>query len=388
MFKSILLGLTRLTHFLVNLSLSEREAPKATRNSSKEISDPDKTELESLNQEFAKTELNEFDTVIHQANFPEVWSFKKNEAPVSTDRHLTSLIGANRPDSFPEIPKSIIHQDIDIDHHGQSLTEPENDIGLEQELKSNNQESLETTPDSTSVNHDEEYDNYLTPQSISSDRDISPGGDLNFQPQKMVQYPRRNSAVKVMKMHGMRSMKKGVKVPIGQQVDDRQRPILSRSKVKEGIVPPSSAKIKKNNKLSVDPTRVKQLEANIKIGHEQSERKKLFSHTEPQKTTLENFHEQVYKREVPQTEQPVIAPKNKSTKSAFDKTAHGQLEDQDLEDLPPPKIGREQHHQPAVDILLLSEPVNQNLADFARDRYIDYDEVLVSRIKGDQKQKK
>ena len=34
-----------------------------------------------------------------------------------------------------------------------------------------------------------------------------------------------------------------------------------------------------------------------------------------------------------------------------------------------------------IDISILGEPVNQDLADFAKDRYIDFDKVRIKNIK-------
>ena len=170
----------------------------------------------------------------------------------------------------------------------------------------------------------------------------------------------RPSSVKSVKVHGLDAMKSGVRIPIAtaEHSMSRSRPLLSRSRVREGTLDPRETPQRRSVELPQSMTHRDRVSA-----QEQSRSELTSSGEEPSALmTLSDptawgggagLHAHL--------DSSNSSPKRRSSKGRRPKSRHGRDTREDLK-------------------VLNSEP-NQNLADFARDRYIDYDEVLTAHIK-------
>ena len=170
----------------------------------------------------------------------------------------------------------------------------------------------------------------------------------------------RPSSVKSVKVHGLDAMESGVRVPVvtAEHSMSRSRPLLSRSRVREG---------------ALDPRETPQ--------HRSVESSQRMTHRDRVSAQEQSRSELTSCKEEPSA----LMTLNDPTAWGEGVGLHAHLESSNT----PPKRRSGKGRRPKSrgardsreDLKVLNSEPNQNLADFARDRYIDYDEVLTAHIK-------
>ena len=202
--------------------------------------------------------------------------------------------------------------------------------------------------------------------------------------------PKRSAAIKTLKVHGLRSLnKKTNRRSSAESIN--QDLILSRSQMNEAETHPQESATHRMEKPSQDPARLKELEYNLeyatnkaeqtwqaeesnispKLLKELSQKKQSVSNDSSIQSPILNTEQQAMPElnEKPQPNLPNIQPpQSKDKKKKKPKKEDSSLENKTIV-------------TDATEISMLGDPINQDLADFAKDRYIDFDKVRIKNSK-------
>ena len=193
----------------------------------------------------------------------------------------------------------------------------------------------------------------------------------------------RAKAIKTLKVHGLRSLNKKSRRR-RSAVSTNQEFILSRSQMNEVQVHPQESVTHRSEKVIQDQARLNEIEQNLEYANSKVDEtwQAQESKVDPQR------FKQLNKLSTERAKSSMQDPsgiKEDSENPPADKInelqSEEQLEHKDSSESSSLVSESQTDTEEPSEISLLVEPFNQGLAEFAKDRYIDFDKVLVDHIK-------
>ena len=201
--------------------------------------------------------------------------------------------------------------------------------------------------------------------------------------------PQRAKAIKTLKVHGLRSLDKKTNRR-SSSVPQNHDVILSQSQINEVQTHPQESATHRMEKPSQDQTRLMELEHNLEYATNKAEQTwqaeesnispKLLKELSQEK---QSTNQSSVQSPIPNIEQQAIPEVNEKLQPKVQNIQPSQTKDKKKKK--PKKMDSSSETQTAekdtAEIAILGDPLNHDLAEFARNRYIDYDKIRIKNIK-------
>ena len=300
-----------------------------------------------------------------------------------SDIELPALIGADRPSEDRQELKGLTHH-LDAIYSNislkQELPNPNRDTDIEHGVyaeyeQTEQQEFIENpleSKDTASVEDLKGLETTLNVHNLDDSQlqqEVQQGTDESY-------YPPKPSAIKKLKVHGLRSLNKESSRRSKKEVQAAPL-ILSRSRMNETQVLPQETQHKRAAKVVQDQARLKELEQNFDYAVDLVERNWQADDVQVSTRRLAELDRYKANKQVKIDQQQI-----KEQQAEIEKEQTREQVSKDFSHTSSSSPAEAKLSVPKVaDISLLEDSFNKNLADFARDRYIDYDQVLTDHIK-------
>lgn len=193
----------------------------------------------------------------------------------------------------------------------------------------------------------------------------------------------RAQAIKTLKVHGLRSLNKKPRQR-RSTVSIKQDFILSRSQMNEVQAHPQESVTHRSEKVTQDQARLNELEQNLEYANAKVEETWQAQESKVTPQRFNQLNELTIEKVDSAAQYPARALESSDHPPAYkmnEKQSEEPAEFKESSENSSPVSESQADTEEPIEILLLGESFNQGLAKFAKDRYIDFDKVLVDHIK-------